>query len=340
MARLRNRIRKSDYFSDGELLRWHRDKRATYSGLYALAEDSGCLPDDPFEWKMLLWPSPLDTDITVEVLEGWRDEFVAAGKLIPYEAGGERYFYLRSFHKHEHPRNPQSPTLPTPPWVTWTPSGDGSKARYEVCTEAIPSPNNSRTELKLSPNPSVRGTDGNQNSPPAQPSPVQPSPVQSLQAFVGADAPTGEVDHTDWQRDFEGWWADYGRVGHKCEARPLYLWWREQGATRETLDIASRRYREHCTATDCKLVHARTFLAKKPNRWREWADGEAHGSMDVAATTHLSDVLTAGAAAFGLTGGSNGNGAGALERRRSARVAASGQDAGSGLAKGQLESGL
>ena len=117
MPRLRNRIRKADYFSDGELLRWHRDKRATYSALWALAEDSGCLEDDPFMWKLLIWPSPLDSDITVEVLAKWRDELVEAGKLIPYEVDGERFLYIKTFLQHEHPRNPQRADLPLPPWV-------------------------------------------------------------------------------------------------------------------------------------------------------------------------------------------------------------------------------
>ena len=118
MARLRNRIRKADYFTDGELLRWHRDKRATYTGLWAIAEDSGCLEDDPFAWKALIWASPLDADITIELLEQWRDELIDAGKLIPYEAEGKRYLYIRTFHQHEMPRNPQVNDLPLPPWVT------------------------------------------------------------------------------------------------------------------------------------------------------------------------------------------------------------------------------
>ena len=117
MTRLRNRIRKADYFTDGELLRWHRDKRTTYTGLWAIAEDSGCLEDDPFTWKLLIWGSPLDADITVELLTQWRDEMVAAGKLIPYEAEGKPFLYIRTFHQHEHPRNPQRPDLPLPPWI-------------------------------------------------------------------------------------------------------------------------------------------------------------------------------------------------------------------------------
>lgn len=119
MARLRNRIVKADYWGDGDLLRMPRDMRETYRGLWAVAEDSGCLEDDPFTWKLLLWPGPYDTDISVELIEGWRDLLIAQSKLIPYEVGGRRYFFIEPFHRHEHPRNPQSPDLPLPPWVQW-----------------------------------------------------------------------------------------------------------------------------------------------------------------------------------------------------------------------------
>lgn len=145
MARLRNRITKATYWTDSELLRWPRDKRTTYKGLWAMAEDSGCLEDDPFEWKLVLWPSPVDADITVELLEQWRDELVKAGKLIPYEADGKRYVYVVNFHQHEKPRNPQAPDLPLPAWVRYeTQKVQRSDGRtntinvYEVDTDSVP----------------------------------------------------------------------------------------------------------------------------------------------------------------------------------------------------------
>lgn len=135
MARLRNRQVKADFWNDPELLRWPRDKRFTYQGLWAIAEDSGCIEDDPFGWKVILWPSPADADITVEVLEKYRDEFIAAHKAIAYEADGKRYLYLRTFHQHELPRNPQSPNLPLPIWLKWVPDKDSkerSRGHYDI----------------------------------------------------------------------------------------------------------------------------------------------------------------------------------------------------------------
>jgi hypothetical protein len=104
---------------------------------------------------------------------------------------------------------------------------------------------------------------------------------------------------SDLDNDFEFWWVEYGKVGSKADARKLYGWWRERGATRDDLFFAAHGYRSHCEATDCKMKHARTFLAKDPNRWKEWAEGEEHGGMDVRGTRRLSDVIEAGIDIFG-----------------------------------------
>ena len=133
MAKLRNRVRKAEYFTDGELLRWPRDKRQTYTGLWAMAEDSGCLEADAFEIKCSIWASPLDSDITVDLIEQWISEMIETKKLIPYECDGKRYLFIRTFHAHEHPRNPQAPQLPLPPWITWQSNErDPRKGSYTV----------------------------------------------------------------------------------------------------------------------------------------------------------------------------------------------------------------
>lgn len=138
MARLRNRILKAEFWTDAELLRWPREKRWTYQGLWESAEDSGCLEDDPFGWKLQLWPSPMDSDITVELLTQWRDEMVEAGKLVPYEADGKHYLYCARFHQHEHPRNPQRPDLPLPPWVQWVTTEDEKGRKRNSYMVSIP----------------------------------------------------------------------------------------------------------------------------------------------------------------------------------------------------------
>lgn len=125
--------------------------------------------------------------------------------------------------------------------------------------------------------------------------------------------------------EFEEWWGEYGRVGDKARAFDLYLWWRTTGgAPADDLMSAAIRYRDHCSATACLMKHGTTFLAKpakgKSPVWPEWAAGEEHGTMDAGVSARRNDVLEAGAAAFGLTGGDNGNGRHDFGRPRSTRT--------------------
>jgi hypothetical protein len=143
MSRLRNRMVKAEFWTDPELLRWPLAKRVLYQGLWALAEDSGCLEDDVFSWKLQIFPSPLDADVGLDRLTVWRAELIAAGKLLPYEAAGKRYLFLRTFHAHERPRNPQRPDLPLPPWLqhdsTVHERGGGTVTRsaYSYVTDTV-----------------------------------------------------------------------------------------------------------------------------------------------------------------------------------------------------------
>lgn len=279
MSRLRNRIRKADYFTDGELLRWPRDKRTTYSGLWALAEDSGCLEDDPFEWKMSLWPSPLDADITIELLEQWRGELVGAGKLIPYGADGKRYFFLRNFHAHEKPTNPQQPDLPLPPWVCVDSkqgiASDGK--RWSRCTYGI------NADL-LPPRPNIC-TDSvqTQHSPESTDSEVPcsvllcsvlPCTEEEQEPLSDSDEPDVIEDGTDLvvSDRFEEFWAAYPRRENKRKARTA---WARVTMTNRSLAIGVATIMGEMVAAGQKdrrfVPHPTTFIHGE--RWEDWREG-------------------------------------------------------------------
>lgn len=147
MTRLRDRLVRADFWTDPELLRWPRDKRMTYQGLWAIAEDSGCLEDDPFGWKVALWASPEDSDITVEILTSWRDEFVGARKMVPYVVEGKPYGWLRNFHRHQTLKNKSRSSLPLPPWLTWEPYESNDRAgRYVIDDRFLPDADGALTD--------------------------------------------------------------------------------------------------------------------------------------------------------------------------------------------------
>jgi hypothetical protein len=145
---------KADFYTDPDLLQWPRAKRDLYRSLWALAEDSYCIEDSPFGWKVAAWPSPLDTDMTVEAFAQWRDELIAEGKLLPYDANGKRYLFLPDMAKHENPRNPQSPNLPLPTFIEWSQNEkDARKGSYIIDMGAVQVLYNAATTLPVLPCP-------------------------------------------------------------------------------------------------------------------------------------------------------------------------------------------
>lgn len=118
---LHDRVIRAGFFGRAQfVMRYSRDQRLFYEGLLLLADDSHCLLDDPWEFKMHLFP--LDADIAPETLAAWRDAFVADGKLVPYEAEGKRCLYLRNGPEHQsQQQNLERPEVPLPAWVRWTP---------------------------------------------------------------------------------------------------------------------------------------------------------------------------------------------------------------------------
>lgn len=274
MSRLRNRIRKADFFSDGELLRWPRDKRTTYSGLWALAEDSGCLEDDPLTWKVLLWPSPLDDDITVDLLTQWRDEMVADGKLIPYEADGKRCLFIRSFHKHESPRNPQQPDLPLPPWVVCErPEGvsvDGKRWKrcsYRVVEESIPTESSVCTDSVQTP---YRHSADSVLDPLSCPvlscsvnPPYPPLPVENSET-------SAESEEQGWSNDHEDQKHPVSHAATSCDGEPCPV--------RELPQEAVPALRAAILASD------------HPDLWEQYGRG---GQFDANLATHAKRVCAA-----------------------------------------------
>lgn len=194
--RLRNRITKADFWTDPDLLSMPRDKRWLYHSLWALAEDSACVEDSPFGWKVSAWPSPLDSDITVESIAEWRDELIAAGKLVPYEANGKRYVYIPTMAEHEQPRNPQRPSIPLPEWVKWMPhASDQRKGNYEHSECLVQALYNDCTSV---------------------PAPPRPVPSRTKTPVQKRAKPAPLLD------GFDEWWQEQTRKEGKGDARKSY----------------------------------------------------------------------------------------------------------------------
>lgn len=155
--RLHNRQVKAAFWTDSELIKnLNRDGRVFYLGLIQLADDSGCLEDDAFAFKIHLFPG--DMDITPDMLVQFRDKLVEMKKLIPYESEGKACLFLKNFHKHQSLDNPSKPDVPLPTWIKWVPYKSNARAgKYEV---GLVSEINNNSDLQA---PYTVLTDGLQN---------------------------------------------------------------------------------------------------------------------------------------------------------------------------------
>ncbi len=146
--RLHNRQVKASFWNDPDLLQWPREKRMFYLGLIQLADDSGCLENSPFAFKINLFPSPVDSDITMDLLATWRDELIKEKKLVRYQAGDKHYLYLVKFHKHQTVKNADAPSVPLPPWIKWeTFPSTPHHGKYILDAEVLQNFSNSSSEV-------------------------------------------------------------------------------------------------------------------------------------------------------------------------------------------------
>lgn len=149
--RLHNRQVKASFWNDTDLIKnLTRDGRMFYQGLWQLADDSGCIDDDAFAWKIHLFPG--DFDITDKTLTEFRNKLVEMKKLISYEADGKKCLYIKNFHKHQTLKTPAPPETPLPEWIEWQPYKSNPRtgkyiihnldSSYKVLTDELQSSSN------------------------------------------------------------------------------------------------------------------------------------------------------------------------------------------------------
>lgn len=223
--KLHNRMCKAEFYTDPDLLQLPRDVRTFYRDLWHVTEDSGCLEDSPFGLKITLYPSPLDSDATVESIAGWRDALLDAGKLTRYEVDGKPYLFVTNFLTHQTLTNSGVSDVPIPPWVTLEQHHtDKRKRSYKVtgeiaevlsngtATVALPGREEKRRELKGREEDQESGPNSDESAPTDSPKAVKvkapdwqskadalleksrfPSDLMQLSEILAAENKTGKV---------------------------------------------------------------------------------------------------------------------------------------------------
>ena len=105
---------KPEAFSDAKLSSVSRDARYTFIGLWVFSDDFGVIKGN-VRW-LLSQVYEEDETVTLDMMKTWLSELVKNKFLIPFEADGKKYYFIKSWKRHQkvdHPsqkhRNPEPP---------------------------------------------------------------------------------------------------------------------------------------------------------------------------------------------------------------------------------------
>ncbi|RJQ10890.1 MAG: hypothetical protein C4551_01920 [Bacillota bacterium] len=255
---------KATFWNDTELIRqFSRDQRLFYLGLIQLADDSGCLENDPWAFKIHL--CPLEDDITIDILEHWTRRLINAGKAIPYSSRNKQCLFLANFAKHQPIKNPAPPEVPLPEWIEWVPYPSNHRTgHYEIDNENIPEPYTSLTPVLRAPD-DVLPTEPNQEPNGMEPNHGACAPEVAPNGAEGAKKkparkPKPAEGHAE---DFEAFWAVYPLKKGKQEALLSYRRLIKAGADPAAIFSGAENYAAECQLTGREkrfIAHAKTFL--------------------------------------------------------------------------------
>lgn len=101
----RARLIKPSFFTNEDVVRLPAETQLLFIGLWTLADREGRIEDRPLRIKMQIFPAA-SYDVN-----GMLGELHAAGLLIRYEVEGQKYLWIPTFIKHQHPHPNEAPSV-------------------------------------------------------------------------------------------------------------------------------------------------------------------------------------------------------------------------------------
>jgi uncharacterized phage protein (TIGR02220 family) len=108
----RTRSIKPEFWDDEKLTSVSRDARLTFIGMWNHSDDYAVVKGHPLWLKNKIFPYD---EIKPAEFQRWLQELENIKCIIPYEANGEKYYYIRTFGKHQTINRPSQVKNPSPP---------------------------------------------------------------------------------------------------------------------------------------------------------------------------------------------------------------------------------
>ena len=128
MTMARTRTIKPEFWSDEKLATLSLQARLTYIGLWTLSDDYGVVKGHPAWLRNSIFPYD---DIPLAQFESWLLELEGIGRIAPFAADGEKFYFIRNFNRHQIINRPSQTRNPSPPETlteySVSPHGAGSE---------------------------------------------------------------------------------------------------------------------------------------------------------------------------------------------------------------------
>jgi len=108
----RTRSIKPEFWSDEKLSLVSRDARLTFIAIWNQSDDYGSVKGHPAWLKNTIYPYD---EIKLSEFQKWLLELEKISALLPYQVNGEKYYYIRTFTKHQTINKPSQAKNPPPP---------------------------------------------------------------------------------------------------------------------------------------------------------------------------------------------------------------------------------
>ena len=262
----RLRTLKPGFFIDEYLAECQPLTRLLFAGLWTIADREGRLEDRPRRIKAECLPYD-DCDVDALLSELARHDFI-----IRYGFEGKRFIAVPTWHKHQSPHMKESAsTIPAPDEH----GASTNPAPYEPPSSCLVS----------------CLVNGNHKEP------------------LSDSSESNDIDLTSSDTnpdDFDIFWTAYPRKESKQTAR---ISWKRVPKKDRPAAAAAAESMHDCVARGWQerafCPHPSTFLNQR--RWEDWADGPPPNYLpEQRKAGNLTDVLDAGAKAFGLIGDTHG----------------------------------
>lgn len=203
MARIRTI--KPDFFQSEDVASLTYRARLTWIGLWTYVDDAGRCKDNIRLIKGHVWP--LEDDVTASAVELDLDQLASSGRIVRYEADGERFIQVHKWADHQRISRPTPSKIPEPSRPPASSGNEPSKPIQEPLTEDSVSPPGGLTTGKEGKGKEVEG----KGTPHTLPSDFSVS--EDMRTWATRVTPAVDIDRQTF--DFIHYWAKGGGTGKK-----------------------------------------------------------------------------------------------------------------------------